>query len=150
MPACPRTVRVAAFACLTGVAGCSTYRLEPLPPEQRRAQATVPGSTPDAPTDAPPVNPPGSNQPGSNQPGSSPPASTGAVTMLLDPVDCPVCADMLAGRLRAVPGVGTVAIDHGAGRVVVTPRAGSGVSAQAVRAQAEAANFVVRSVEMQR
>lgn len=123
---------LAAFA-----AGCGTYRLEPLPPEDRGPQARVPGLPPGA-------------DPGTTPNGGSPadPGSPGSVIMLLDPVDCPVCAEMLAGRLRGVPGVSAVTVDHSAGRVVLSPRPNAAVSVPAVRLQTESANFVVRSIEM--
>lgn len=138
-PRIDRTARVGALLIAPLVfAGCGTYRLEPLSPDDRGPQARVPGLPPAGDSDTPP-------QSGN----SAQPGTPGTITVLLEPVDCAVCAQMLEGRLRTVPGVGVVAIDRRAGRVLIAPRVGAAVSAPAVRAQAEAANFVVRSVQAQ-
>lgn len=118
---------------LVWLGGCSTWEIEPIPPEERGPRATVPG---DGPPPPPPSNPPG--QP----PGVDVPA--GSVVVTVRKVDCAACAEILAVRLRRVAGVTTVAVDQKTGRAVVR---GSGVSREALRQQAEAGGFVVLGVQ---
>lgn len=120
---------------LVCLGGCSTWEIEPLPPEERGPRAQVPGgNTPPPPTTPPP--------PPSNPPGTDAPA--GSVVVTVRKVDCAVCAEILAVRLRRVAGVTTVAVDQQTGRAVVR---GSGVSREALRQQAEAGGFVVLGVQ---
>lgn len=111
--------------------GCSTWEIEPLPPEERGPRAQVPGGN------TPPPPPPPSNPPGVDVP-------AGSVVVTVRKVDCAACAEILAVRLRRVAGVTTVAVDQKTGRAVVR---GSGVSREALRQQAEAGGFVVLGVQ---
>ncbi len=106
--------------------GCGGWEIEPLPPEERGPRASVPGA------DAPASSGPG-----------GPSAPAGSLVVSIEKVDCPVCADLLERRLGSVAGVRSVRVDRAAGRAVVT---GEGVSAAALRREAEAGGFVVRGI----
>lgn len=124
-----------AAACVLS-AGCSTWEIEALPPDERGPQVQVPGGDPDPPT---PPGPPGGNT-------DPAPDAPGRVAVLVNRLDCPACADVLATRLRGVSGVGLVWVDLKSGRAVVVPAPGRTLSQPALRAAAEAGNFRVRSV----
>lgn len=120
-------------------AGCGTWEIEPLPPGERGPQVQVPGGDPDPP--APPGSPGGDTDPAPDAPGR--------VAVLVNRLDCPACADVLATRLRGVSGVGSVWVDLKSGRAVVVPAPGRTLSGASLRAAAEAGNFTVRGVQAQ-
>jgi|GEM_PF-4676254 len=117
-----------------GAAGCGTWEIEPLPPDERGPQVQVPGGDTDP-------------SPGGNTDPS--PDAPGRVAVLVNRLDCPACADVLATRLRGVSGVGSVWVDLKSGRAVVVPAPGRTLSGASLRAAAEAGNFTVRGVQAQ-
>ncbi len=110
--------------------GCGTWKIEPIPPEERGPRVSVPGG------DTPPPPPPSTNPPGGDAP-------AGSVVVTVKKVDCSVCAALLERRLRTVAGVSAVTVDQKTGRAVVR---GSGVSRDALRREAEEGGFVVLAV----
>ena len=122
-----------AAACVLS-AGCSTWEIEPLPPDERGPRVQVPGGDSDP-------SPGGNTDPAPDAPGR--------VVVLVDRLDCPACAGVLATRLRGVAGVGSVSVDLKSGRAVVTPAIGATVSTEALRRAAADGNFGVRGVQAQ-
>lgn len=123
--------RPAIATCLLGalfMGACETWRIEPLPPDQRGPQVNTPPAPP-APPDQTPAPGPGES-----------------IVLLVDVIDCPVCAEMLAGRLGAAPGVARARVVAGSDRVFITPESGAAVAPAQLGRIATDAGFVYRGV----
>ncbi|MCC5824239.1 MAG: heavy-metal-associated domain-containing protein [Phycisphaerales bacterium] len=114
------------------LAGCSTWDIDPLPPGERGPQVSRPPAPPPPPTS------PGDQTP-TPRPGET-------ITLRVDGVDCPVCADMLAGRLRTVSGVSEARVVLRAGRVFITPTSGAAVAPASLEHIVTDAGFTYRGM----
>lgn len=123
--------RALSSLCLLGVltlGACETWRIEPLPPDQRGPQ-----------TDRPPGPPDQTPAPGAGE----------SIVLLVDVVDCAVCAEMLAARLGAAPGVARARVVPGTDRVFITPASGAAVAPAELGRIAGEAGFNYRGVAAQ-